>query len=291
MYNNLLGAISEDGEKFFYQNPLDSDKQRYPWHSCPCCVGNIPRTLLALKDNAYSVSVDGRTLYADHFLTLEGPVGKVAGTDLSIRQQTGYPWDGKTTFRLMAEKPVAFTFAFRIPNRIDSALYTVEPDVSGRFALSVNGAKADVVLSGDGYVRLARSWKMGDEVTLEFPMPVQRVHCDERVAANRGLVAFQRGAIVYSFEQSDQKMPLSAATAAPDDVFTEFRMPGLFGGVVAIRSGDGLVAVPNFARLNRGAGRAAVWISEAEKSAVIEALADARDEVQTGDAASEKAAR
>ena len=101
-----------------------------------------------------------------------------------------------------------------------------------------------------------------DEVALEFPMPVQRVHCDERVAANRGLVAFQRGPIVYSFEQVDQKMPLSAAMAAPDDEFSAFWMSGLFGRVVAIRSAGGLVAVPNFARLNRAAGRAAVWIPE-----------------------------
>ena len=115
VYNNLLGAISEDGEKFFYQNPLDSDKQRYPWHKCPCCVGNVPRTLFALKDNAYSVSGDGRTLYADHFLTLEGAVGKVAGVEMSIRQQTGYPWDGKTSFisqsaSMLAKKGIIMVF-------------------------------------------------------------------------------------------------------------------------------------------------------------------------------------
>ena len=85
---------------------------------------------------------------------------------------------------------------------------------------------AEVAGKGEKYARLARTWKSGDEVTLEFPMPVQRVRCDERVAANRGLVAFQRGPIVYSFEQTDQKTPLSAAMAAPDDPFSAFWMPG-----------------------------------------------------------------
>ena len=50
LYNNILGSIELSGENFYYQNPLDSDKARYPWHHCPCCVGNIPRALLAIKD-------------------------------------------------------------------------------------------------------------------------------------------------------------------------------------------------------------------------------------------------
>ena len=50
LYNNILGAIELSGENFFYRNPLASQKARYPWHGCPCCVGNIPRALLAIKD-------------------------------------------------------------------------------------------------------------------------------------------------------------------------------------------------------------------------------------------------
>ena len=221
MYNNLLGSISEDGCNFYYQNPLDSSKVRYPWHGCPCCVGNIPRTLLALKDLAYSLGADGKTLYADHFLSAEGSVGNVAGTRLSIRQVTDYPWSGKVKFTLAPERPVAFTFALRVPDKTDSALYTAVPDVEGRFTVTVNGKKADAEFS-KGYARVARTWKAGDVVELEFPMPVQRVQCDERVQANRGRVAFQRGPVVYSFEQIDNAQPLSRLVLDPGVSFQPF---------------------------------------------------------------------
>ena len=39
----------------------------------------------------------------------------------------------------------------------------------------------------------------------ELPLPLQRVTCDARVAANRGLVAWQQGPIVYAWEGKDFK--------------------------------------------------------------------------------------
>ena len=261
MYNNLLGAIAENGRNFYYQNPLDSDKSRYPWHVCPCCVGNIPRTLLAIKNLAYTLAADGRTLYADHFLTMEGSLGKVAGTSLSISQRTEYPWTGKVAFTLSPASPTAFTFALRVPNRTESALYTAVPDVNGRFSVTVNGEKAAAEYAC-GYARVSRTWKAGDVVELEFPMPVQRVRCDKRVAANKGLVAFQRGPVVYNFEQKDQPASLDLTFADTGVSFTPFWMPDLCDGLFAIKGSNGAVAVPNYARLNRGGGRSCVWIPE-----------------------------
>ncbi len=262
MYNNLLGSISENGENFFYQNPLNATKMRYPWHGCPCCVGNIPRTLFALKDCAYAISADGHTLYADHYLTINGSVGVVAGTHLSINQRTDYPWGGSVDFTFTPEKSTAFTFAMRLPNRAESALYTVDPDVSGNFTLTINGQSINVPCSDDGYIRIKREWQAGDTLSLNLPLPVQRVRCDSRVAANRGRVAFQRGPIVYSFEQIDQKKPLASTLVTPGTRYDAVWRPGLFDGVYALRGEDGLWAVPNFARLNRGAGRTMVWMTE-----------------------------
>jgi len=261
MYNNLLGSISEDGRNFFYQNPLDSTKTRYPWHGCPCCVGNIPRALLALKDLAYAKSVDGKTLYADHFLSIDGSVGRVADTALSIRQRTDYPWTGKVSFALSPEKPVLFTFALRVPDRIDSKLYTAEPNVSGQYTIKVNGERIAASFS-DGYARITRIWKAGDVVDFDFPMPVQKIRCDTRVTANKGRIAFQRGPIVYSFEQIDNRTPLAQLILDSGDSFLPFWKADLCDGLFAIRGSNGAVAVPNFARLNRGAGKATVWMVE-----------------------------
>jgi DUF1680 family protein len=53
MYNALLGSLDMDGKNFYYDNPLSSFVIRYPWHTCPCCVGNIPRTLLMIPTWTY----------------------------------------------------------------------------------------------------------------------------------------------------------------------------------------------------------------------------------------------
>ncbi|MHB8866994.1 MAG: glycoside hydrolase family 127 protein [Pirellulaceae bacterium] len=257
LYNNLLGAIELSGENFFYQNPLTSDGARYPWHGCPCCVGNIPRALLAIKDLMYSVNAERNTLYLSHFVDSEATIPDVVGTSLGMRQETSYPWKDEVKITLSPSSATAFTLNIRIPNRTESGLYTATPDVSGRFTLSVNGEPQSLPVE-KGYVSLERTWQAGDTVTLSLPLEVQRVHCDQRVLANCGRVALQRGPLTYSFEDVDHTDPVDELILKPTVVFEPVWHADLLDGVVAIE-GAGLRAIPNFARLNRGGG-SQVWV-------------------------------
>ena len=152
-----------------------------------------------------------------------------------------------------------FTLKIRIPNRTESELYTAAPDLAGKFAVTVNGQPQSLPVE-KGYVSLRRTWKAGDQVALSLPLEVQRVHCDERVLANRGRVALQRGPLAYSVEDVDQAAPVSGLVLKPDVALQAVWQPDLLGGVMAIE-GDGIKAIPNFARLNRGGG-SEVWITE-----------------------------
>ena len=58
MYNALLGSLDLEGKNYYYDNPLTSRVPRYPWHACPCCVGNIPRTLLMMPTWMYAKDAD-----------------------------------------------------------------------------------------------------------------------------------------------------------------------------------------------------------------------------------------
>lgn len=265
LYNNLLGSVSADGETFFYQNPLDSDKMRAAWHVCPCCVGNIPRTVFSLKDRTYFTSADGKTLFVEQFASLDGARAILDGTETAITQTTAYPWKGDVAITLKPAKPVRFTLAIRLPDRTESPLYTAAPDLSGEYTLEVRG-KESMKTVKDGYVCIDMEWKSGDTVELSFPVTVQRIRCDGRVAANKGRVAFQRGPVVYNFEQIDQRAPLDSLESAPDAAIEESWMPELWGGVLSLKTADGLVAIPNFARLNRARCRSIVWIKEKEKA-------------------------
>jgi DUF1680 family protein len=259
LYNNLLGSVELAGENFFYQNPLDSNKARYPWHGCPCCVGNIPRALFAIKDMIYSLDPSRTELYLSHYVDCEATLPKVGGASLRVRQETRYPWEGDIAVTLHPAQPSEFTLKLRIPDRTESDLYSATPDLSGKFTLRVNGQPQSPKIER-GYVALRRTWKAGDRVELSLPMEVQRVHCDARVLANRGRVALQRGPLVYNVEDVDNKQAAASLVLKPDLPLKAVWMDGLLGGVMAIE-GLGITAVPNFARLNRG-GASQVWLVE-----------------------------
>ena len=294
LYNNVLGSIELSGENFYYQNPLTGDRARYPWHGCPCCVGNIPRTLIAIKDLAYSLNDAKDTLYVNQFVSLEGVIADVAGTQLRIAQQTEYPWKGEVTLTLHPAARKAFTVKLRVPSRADSALYTTKPDLAGRCEIKVNGQPCDVTIA-DGYAAVRRDWADGDRIQLTLPMDVQRVYCDERAKANLGRVALQRGPIVYNVESVDHKADIRSLVLPPSAALRAEWRGDLLGGVTVIRSDEpDLLAVPNYARLNRG-GRSQVWLVEDPQKAVddrpfIRKDLDKRtiDAVLIGDEQSEK---
>lgn len=177
LYNNILGAIGRDGETFCYQNPLSSNRPRTSWHGCPCCVGNVPRTLLALKDSVFSVA--GNSLYVNQYMDIEDAKVTVRGKEYSISMVTDYPANGKVT--LCSSLPSDIKVFARFPDRAESALYNAEPETE------------------HGYMEIAQNPWCGMS-NWELPMPEQKVTAIPEVFACRGKVAYQRGPMVYSWE-------------------------------------------------------------------------------------------
>jgi DUF1680 family protein len=261
MYNALLGATDLDGKNFYYDNPLVEDKPRYPWHVCPCCVGNIPRTLLMIPTWTYAKSGDG--IYVNLFIGSKIKVERVAGTDVELVQKTDYPWSGKVSITVNPKSAKNFSVFVRVPDRTTSELYTPSPKVSGLKSLAVNG-KAVAPKIENGYAVITRKWKTGDKIELELPMEIQVVKPDENIAADRGLVALRYGPLIYNVESADQ--PKLNLTPDVKSLATEWR-GDLLGGVMTIKGrwsdGSPLLAIPNFARENRGTGKSLVWLNGA----------------------------
>ena len=249
LYNALLGSLDLEGRNFYYDNPLDSNVPRYPWHTCPCCVGNIARTLLMLPTWMYARGPDA--LYVNLFAGSAVTVENVAGTDVQIAQATDYPWREKVTLSISPKVPKRFSLKIRVPNRSVSELYTRAPEVKGIGPVTVNGAAVKPVME-KGYAVITRAWKAGDVVAFTVPLAVQRVKANEKIAATRGRVALQYGPLVYNIEKVDQDIAQALAPTAP--LKAEW-MPDLLGGVMVIKGaftdGSGMTAVPNFARYNR----------------------------------------
>ena len=252
LYNALLGATDLEGQTFFYDNPL-ADGRRTAWHTCPCCVGNIPRTLLMIPTWTYVRGDDG--LYVNLFIGSTINVEKVSGpdgkTEVQMVQKTDYPWSGHVAITVNPKESKNFTVYVRVPNRSTSELYTETPRVSGLVSLAVNGQKMTPQID-KGYAAIKRAWHAGDRIEVELPMEVQRVTADPKIAADRGLEALRYGPLLYNVERADNAAITNAIGNGP--LHAVWR-PDLLHGVMAITGtwadGSPLLAIPNYARLNR----------------------------------------
>ena len=250
MYNALLGGVDLAGQNFYYTNPLDANSPRTSWHTCPCCVGNIPRTLLMLPTWMYAKSTD--SVYVNLFIGSAATVEGVAGTDVEMIQATDYPWDGKVAITVNPKRARAFSVRIRIPDRSVSTLYESTPAANGISSISVNGAVVKPAVE-KGYAVVSRTWKAGDKIELVLPLKVQRVHAVGAIAATRDKVALRYGPLVYNIEQADQDITQALDPASP--LAVEWK-GDLLGGVMVIKGtfagGSPMTAIPNYARYNRG---------------------------------------
>lgn len=222
LYNNVLAGVSLSGERYFYDNVLQSKGQqhRFAWHPCPCCPPNVLRLLASLGSYAYGQSRDSIAvhLYAQGHAQVE-----LAGQKITLRQTTQYPWDGVVEIGLGLEQPAEFTLLLRIPGWSRSA------------RLWLNGSEVDLgSVTHQGYAHLARRWNPGDTVRLELPLPVERIHAHPAVQADAGQVVLQRGPIVYCLEAADNPFPLHQVRLPEESQVQAHFEPDLLGGVVSL---------------------------------------------------------
>jgi uncharacterized protein len=287
LYNGFLAGVSLKGDRFFYQNVLMSygNYERFDWINVPCCPPNVVRLMASIGSYIYAKTAN--EIYVNLFAGSRADL-KLADNNVSITQETRYPWEGKVKVTVNPERTGNFALMVRIP---EWARNTAQPGDLYRYldasaekpTLSVNGAPVALNLES-GYARLDRTWKSGDIVELNLPMPVRKVLADERVQDDRGRVALQRGPLVYCAEWPDNGgSALNLVIPDKAALKGEFR-PALLNGVTVItgqvqavvRGTDGvssktvphnLVAIPYYSWANRGMGEMTVWIARNAETA------------------------
>jgi len=283
-YNGVLAGVDLGGEKFFYVNPLASDgnHHRQAFFGCACCPTNVVRFIPSVPGYVYAV--DGDRLYVNLYAAGQGKV-KLAVGAVALYQKTRYPWDGNVKITI---KPDAGAGEFDIMLRIPAwcaaeapkdALYQPAPLPADQVkpTIKVNGQAVENPDMVKGYARLHRTWKAGDTVELNMPMPIRRVHAHPSVAADIGRVALQRGPVVYCFEGADNGGTIDNFYLPADAPMTSEFRKDLLGGVMVIKakattlsSADprntlsliDVLAVPYYAWDHRQAGPMAVWMPE-----------------------------
>lgn len=273
LYNGVLAGFGQDGQEYFYVNPLADDGQhrRQPWFGTACCPPNIARLLASLPGYVASTSDDGPWMHL--YMTGRIETTLPGGNQVVVRQRTDYPWDGAVELQIESGREAAFGLALRIPAWADGA------------EVAVNGAPVDQPVEPGTYLRVHREWRSGDTVQLVLPMAVRCLMSHPRVEANRGQMALARGPLVYCLEQADHpgvdvrdvRLPAGATWEPTAE-------PALLGGIITLR-GEAVVAgcprdtlyqpfqreetngrmvpvtaIPYYAWANREAGPMRVWV-------------------------------
>ncbi len=287
IYNGMLSGVALSGDLFFYPNPLESfgQHERSSWFNCACCPSNISRFMPSIPGYAYAQRAN--SLYVNLFVDSETDI-VMNNKNISVIQETEYPWDGKVRIRLEPESEMKFAVHVRIPGwaleqPVPSDLYHFIDNIDKAPTLMVNGETIPVSLD-KGYVQIKRTWREGDTIELNLPMPVRRVASHTEVKENRGKIALIRGPIVYCAEWPDNLGHVSNLVLSDDaELLTEMR-DDLLNGVKVIK-GQALAlfgfedettvrreiqeftAIPYYAWAHRGPGEMAVWLSREESQA------------------------
>ena len=128
------------------------------------------------------------------------------GTEVSIREQTNYPFEETIRFTLRTSEKVDFPLYLRIPTWCKHA------------SISVNGKNLNADLVAGKYAKISREWEDGDEVVLTVPMEIGY----RQWQVNKNSVSVDYGPLTLSLKiKEDYQQKDSKETAIGDSKWQE----------------------------------------------------------------------
>ena len=289
LYNGALDGLSLSGDRFFYGNPLASkgQHQRKEWFGTACCPSNIARLVASLGSYIYATT--DRSIYVNLFVGSSTNLSLANGR-VNVKMATNYPWDGKINLQIDPGKKSFFGLYLRIPGWVQgktytNGLYEYANFKADNYSLKVNGK--DVVTKVEsGYLVIEREWKIGDQVTYDFPMQVNRLISSSDLKFDNNRVAIQRGPIVYCVEGADNDnkawnfiLPSTVDFEISDQTILDEPIKALSAIVPVLSvSADGsslqtqkkkITAIPYYTWANRGKNEMQVWLPTIIKNVKI----------------------
>ena len=282
LYNGLISGVSLQGDCFFYPNPLESmgQHQRQAWFGCACCPSNICRFIPSLSGYVYAVKE--KNVYVNLFLSNTSTLS-VGGKTLTLTQRTDYPWDGETVLTIDKNSVGEFNLKIRVPGwlrnkPVPGDLYQYTDNKRLGYSFIVNGVTVPLLVGDDGYVDIERRWKKGDKVVICFDMEPRTVRANNKVETDRGMIAVERGPIVYCAEHPDNQFDIFSAlvnqeptlrlgkkeiagttltTLVTDAQTLDFDKQGK----LTVKD-QTLTLIPYYAWCHRGSGKMRVWLPQ-----------------------------
>jgi Beta-L-arabinofuranosidase, GH127 middle domain/Beta-L-arabinofuranosidase, GH127 catalytic domain len=209
-YNALPAALTHDMWAHQYDqqtNQIECTMAPRPWTTngpesnlfglepnFGCCTANMHQGWPKFTSSLWMASAEGG-IAAIAYAPCELKT-RIAGVPVHIEEETEYPFDGRISFLMHAEKPTRFPLGFRIPRWAEAA------------KIALNDGPPKAVQAGS-FTVLKREWKSGDRVTLELPMAARTQRWDDNS------VVVERGPLLFSLpiETAWEKLRTRGMTA------------------------------------------------------------------------------
>lgn len=150
-----------------------------------CCLANMHQGWTKFASHLWYGTPNGGVaalLYSPN--QLKAKLG-AAQTEVTINEETAYPFDDRVVFSISAKKSVEFDFSLRIPEWCKEAI------------ISLNGNELRREKGGQ-VITITRNWKNGDKLDLRLPMTVTISEW------GRNSRAIERGPLVYALRLGEQ---------------------------------------------------------------------------------------
>lgn len=163
-----------------------------------CCTANMHQGWPKFVKNLWFATIDGglsAVAYAPSKVNT-----KINGIDITVREETDYPFNGSIKFTFECKEKVAFPLRLRIPTWCESG------------ELRVNGRRFSNVTQGR-YYKIQREWNNGDTVELRLPM---------RIRTNSWInnsISIERGPLVFALKIEEERKKIRG-----DDPFNDWEI-------------------------------------------------------------------
>ena len=188
LYNGMLAGMSQDGQHFFYVNPLEYIADRYSpdkghvkgqrpeWLGCACCPPNIARTIASI-DSYFYTQIDNNLhihMYGDASFKSDA---------ITVKQDSLFPQTHSSNFEIEVKEDNQILH-FRLPAWADNL--TIKLDGT---------SESDRIVLNKG------------KYTIQIGMDVKpkAIYSNSNIVHNANKVAFQYGPFIYCAETLDQE--------------------------------------------------------------------------------------
>ncbi len=183
IFNGMLACLppEADGRAFYYSDYSPGATKTFFRERWSCCAGTYGLNCADYPLDIYANTPEGPAVL---FFVPSRLGFDVGGANLSLEQATDFPRSGHTSITVHCPQPTRFTLSVRVPGWAGAAKPAVRLPA---------GDLATPPEAKDGWLRIAREWKDGDAISIDFPMSLR---CEPIDAEHPRLAAVMYGPLM-----------------------------------------------------------------------------------------------